>query len=90
MGLYPEFGLTFAEIVWRTGIGGLQEVDLLASSAFTGPFLQQSASSQPSVPAWRRTGQCYQDVDLGLKELLLGSQPSFISLCSSPLFGKTV
>lgn len=85
------FGSTSAEVVWRTGVRGLQEVDpLAASSDFTGTFFQQSALSQACVPAWRRAGQCYQDVDLGLKELFLGSQPSFISLCSSPMLGKTI
>lgn len=48
MRFYPVFGSTFAEVVWKTGIRELQEVDPLASSAaLTGTFLQQSASSQP-------------------------------------------
>lgn len=51
MRFYPMFGSTFAKIVWRRGIGGLQKGGPLASSSTftTGPFLQQSASSQPQA-----------------------------------------
>lgn len=84
-------GSPFAETVWRTGIRGLRGGSFGGLLCSHWAFLAAECLKPAlSVPAWRRAGQCYQDVDLGLKELLLGTQPSFISLCSSRRFGRTV